>query len=200
MQLSQGPPQLRSQHTPSAQYPLAHSPSLIHICPLSLSHPRLSREQVSPAGQSSSGSVPEAAGSQRPLALQRSHRPSHAVSQQRPSTQNPEAQVSSPEQVVPSAMTPSHFPVSILQKNPSSQSAGLAHDDPAFAAQIPSAPHHEVPSQRPGFSARTIVSQVPVSSPKQVSQGLEHSVSQQNPTVGVTRMQCPETQSFELLH
>jgi len=132
--------------------------------------------------------------------LHRSQSPSHADSQQRPSTQYPELQLASAEQLEPRDFSDSHRPVPALQKNPSSQSASFVQIEPDFGTQIPSALHRAAPSQRPGFSARTTSSHRPVSSPKHVWHGPLHALSQQNPTVAVISMQFPETQSPPELH
>src|SRR5205814_4840954 len=100
---SHWPSQALSQHSPSTQWPAAHSVELVHFELLLLRH-------VPALGPAAAHAAPA---------------PQLATPQHTPSAQCPEMQLESPVQVSPRAWAPTHEPV--LQKFPFVQSVSSAH-------------------------------------------------------------------------
>jgi hypothetical protein len=108
-QASHCPSQARSQHTPSTQWPEAHSIEAPHVDALFLRH------------------VPTFA----PVLAQAAPAPQSATEQQTlvvaPFAQCPDWQATSPAQLSPSGSAPTHVP--LLQKKPRAQSPSAAQVD-----------------------------------------------------------------------
>jgi hypothetical protein len=136
------PPQARLQHTPSTQYPEAHSEPWAQASPLPLGPAQVPPEQAVPdlhsapeahvASQlprpvqtlpphSLTGSVPEANGVHVPSApetLQASHGPVQETPQQTPSVQYPEAHWPARTHAVPEASSGWHVPSAAQKVSP----------------------------------------------------------------------------------